>query len=461
MTKNRKNRAKAAAKTAKKSPMFEQVRPNVAGVDLGSREHWVCAPSKDGGEPEICSFRTTTAGLEELVRWMLDRGVESVAMESTSVYWVPLYDMIEEAGLEAVLANARHVKHVPGRKSDVQDCQWLQRLHAAGLITGSFRPHESITALRTLQRQKKSLVTERTRAVQWMQKSLDQMNVAVHRAVSDITGATGMAIIRAIVAGERDPHSLAELRDYRCTSSVEAIAEHLTGTWREEHLFNLCEALELYDHCQASIARYDAELLRQIRALNADPTVAVPPHPNERKAKAIRRANKEELRAALFSWTGIDLTTIDGISADAALSILTEVGTDLSKFPTEKHFVSWAGLSPKVGFSAGKPVKRGAKGLGQTAVNATLRMCASTLRRSQTALGARYRRVASRKDAKTAVKDVARQLARIVYRALRYGKQYVDEGIEAYEERFRTRRLHGLKTAAKNLGFDLVERAVA
>lgn len=217
---------------------FKEVRPNVAGVDLGSREHWVCGPRVDG-EPNVRQFRATTPQLHELVRWLQAQRVESVAMESTSVYWIPLYELLEAHGIEVVLVNVRHLSRVPGRKSDVQDCEWLQKLHSCGLLQGSFRPDEASCRLRALARERANLGAERTRIVQRMQKALDQMNVQVHHAVSDLTGKTGMAIVRAIVAGTRDPDRLAALRDRRCRKSVAEIAEHLTGTWREEHLFNL------------------------------------------------------------------------------------------------------------------------------------------------------------------------------------------------------------------------------
>jgi len=446
-------------KKSKAVQVFEVVRSSVAGIDLGSREHWVCGPVRECGTPEICSFRTTTAGLEELAEWLLDRGVESAAMESTSVYWVPIYDILEEAGLEVLLVNAQHVRHVPGRKSDIADCQWLQKLHAAGLLRGSFRPHESITALRSLHRQQRNIASERKRAVQWMQKSFDQMNIALHHAVTDITGATGMAIIRAIAEGERDPHRLASFRDHRCAKSVAEIAEHLTGNWREEHLFNLREALALYDTLEAAIQRYSKELHRQIQALQIDDLPELGPHPDKRKAKAIRRKGQEALRLVLIGMAGEDLTTIDGISVEAALTFLTEVGPDVSMFPTENHLVSWLGLSPSVGYSAGKAVKRNTKGLGQNLVGNTLRICAMTLRRSKTSLGARYRRVSRTKDGRTAAKDVARQLAKLIYRMLRYGKAYVDAGAAAYEKRYEEQRLRGLRAAAKDLGFQLVEAA--
>lgn len=453
MTQKKRNRKKNST-TAQG---LSELRSNVAGIDLGSTEHWVCGPDRGTGEPNVRTFGTVTSSLAACVEWLLEEGVESVAMESTSVYWIPLYEMLEEAGLEVLLVNARQLHNVPGRKTDMADCQWLQKLHASGLLRGSFRPHESICALRTLQRQMSNLVEQRTRSVQWMQKSLDQMNILVHRAVTDITGKTGMAIVRAIVAGERDPMTLACLRDHRCSKSEHQIAEYLTGTWREEHIFNLRQALRLYDSYQAMIVEYEEKLLTEIQALQPperrDQEVA--PHPNKRKAKVLKRRGEDALREDLYRFSGVDLTRIDGLSVVAARAILTEIGPDLSAFPTEKHFVSWLRLSPKTGYSAGKAVRKPRNAVGATRVAGLFRMSALTLRRSPTALGAYYRRIARTKDGGVAVFATARKLATIVFRMLRYGVEYVDEGAKLYEERYRAQQLRRLKSTAKQLGYEL------
>ena len=245
-----KGRGRARKKTA-----LKPIRPMVGGIDIGGTEHWVCGPERDDGEREVCVFGATTPELKKMAVWLGKLGVESIAMESTYVYWIPVYEVLEEAGFEVVLVNARTLKNVPGRKTDMHDCQWLQLLHSCGLLRGSFRPKDEVCRLRALRRQRSNLVDERSRVVHWMQKSLDQMNVRVHRAVSDITGVTGMKIIRAIVDGERDPMKLAAFRDKRCKKSEEDIAEHLTGTWRDEHLFNLSSALAFFDHVERSISR--------------------------------------------------------------------------------------------------------------------------------------------------------------------------------------------------------------
>jgi transposase len=434
------------------------VRPKVAGVDIGSSELWVCGPALANGEPNVQVFGVTTAQLEELADWLLEQQVESVAMESTSVYWIPLYEVLESKGLEVVLVNARQLHNVPGRKTDMQDCQWLQLLHSCGLLRGSFRPHESICRLRALNRQLGNLVAERSKAIQWMQKALDQMNVLVHRAVADLTGTTGLSIVRHIVAGERDPRNLAQLRDARCRKSIDEIAEYLTGTWRDEHLFNLKSALSLYDHLSEQINEYEAQLQRELKALQpldrCEQSVA--PHPNAAKHKAMKRRGELSLRADLCRLAQVDLTRIDGVSVSTALVVLTEVGLDLSAFPSEAKFVSWLRLSPRTPVSGGKPLRKKPNGLGATRVAAALRMAALTLGRSRTALGAAYRRVARRKDGKVAVFATARKLAQLIYRMLRFGTDYLDVGAEAYEARFRQRKLAAMASSANELGYDLV-----
>lgn len=433
------------------------IRPMVAGIDIGSTEHWVCGPARADGQPNVRVFGTTTAQLTELVAWLADHGVESAAMESTSVYWIPLYELLESRGIEPVLVNARQLHNVPGRKTDVRDCQWLQLLHSCGLLRGSFRPGDAIVRLRALQRQMANLVEERTRCVQWMQKALDQMNVQIHRAVTDLTGTTGLAIVRAIVAGERDPARLATLRDPRCRKSETQIAEHLTGTWRDEHVFNLASALELFDALHQMIASYETRLLEELAALappdrHDDPA---PPHPNPTKQKAMTSRGDEEARATLWRFSGVDLTRIDGLSVGAVQVILAEIGPNLSAFPSEKDFVSWLRLCPRTPISGGKPLKKRRNALGANRVAAVLRMGAVSLQRSKTALGATFRRIARRKDGAVAVFAMARKLAQLVYRMLRYGQDYVDIGQQAYEHQFQVRRLARLKDAAKALGYRL------
>lgn len=445
----------------RKPPALVAVRPNVAGIDIGSTEHWVCAPPGVDGDANVRVFRTTTPQLEELADWLLGLGVESVAMESTYVYWIPVYEVLESLGIEVLLVNARTLHNVPGRKTDMSDCQWLQLLHSCGLLRGSFRPVDAICKTRALRRQMANLKADRTRHVQHMQKALDQMNVQVHRAVTDVTGKTGMGIVRSIVAGERDPETLAAHRDPRCKKSVVEIAEHLTGNWRDEHLFNLASALRMYDFVESEVALFEERLLMELEALvppeRADDDV--PAHPNRTKEKVIRRRGAHELRTTLWRLSGVDLTRIDGISAATARIIVTELGVELSKFPSEKHFVSWLRLCPRTPISGGKPLRKRRNGLGATRIANALRMAAVTLQRSKTALGATYRRVARRKGAGVAVFSTARKLAQLIYRMLRFGQDYTDIGADMYEAQFHERRLHGLKRASAELGFTLIPAA--
>jgi transposase len=382
-------------------------------------------------------------------------------MESTGVYWIPLYELLEAHGFEVLLINPQKVdKRAPARKSDMADCQWLQYLHSLGFLSGSFRPHEAICRRRAIRRQRDNLVRRQTCTVQWMQKELDQMNVQVHRAVTDITGKTGMQIVRAIVDGERDPTVLAQFRDRRCRKSVAEIAEHLTGTWREEHLFNLASALRQYDVLSEEVALYDTKLLEELKALQPAERkdATVPPHPNPIKESVLRRKGDQDLRQELWRSAGTDLTRIDGISPRTAALILTEVGPDLSRFPTEKHFVSWLRLCPNTATSGGKRVRRRRNSMGASRIAQALRLGARPLSRSKSALGAYYRRVARRTDSKVASFAVARKIAIYVFRAIRFGHEYTDIGQQQYESQFEARRLMALAHSAKQLGYVLVPK---
>lgn len=439
------------------------LRANVAGIDIGGKSHWVCGPQRADGEPNVEVFSTTTPDLERMAGWLVDQGVVSVAMESTYIYWIPVHEILEARGLDVVLVNARHMRNVPGRKTDMKDCQWIQLLHSYGLLRGSFRPSEDVCTLRALQRQMENLVAERTRCVQWMQKALDQMNVQVHRAVTDITGKTGMAIVRAIVDGERNPVKLAIHRDHRCRKSADEIAKYLSGNWRDEHVYNLGSALRLYDALEAEIVTYEAKLFEKLQGLQPlDRKEQQPPsHPNPNKEKAIKRRGEQHKRVDLFRFAGVDLTQIDGISAGAATTILTEIGNSVSSFPTEKNFVSWLRVCPRTPISGGKPVRKRRNGLGASRITGVLCMGALTLQRSKTALGAYFRRIARHKGAAVAVFATARKLATLVYRMLCYGQPYADIGEAAYEAAYAERRLIAIKNTAKSLGYTLTPAAEA
>lgn len=443
-----------------KSPQFLPVlNLHVAGIDLGSREHWVCGPIVDKSK-NISSFGTTTPELEKLVTWLEEQNVQSVAMESTGVYWIPLYEMLEFHGIEVLLVNAQYINNVPGRKTDVLDCQWIQLLHSCGLLKGSFRPDESICKLRALRRQLKNLIEEKTKAIQWMQMSFDQMNIQVHRAVSDLTGKTGMAIVRAIVAGERNTTKLAKNRDKRCKKSIKEIADYLTGNWREEHLYNLKMSLGLYDHLQLMIEEYEQKILEEIVILQPEERKELPlaAHPNKAKEQLIKKRGNQEQRTALWRMTGVDLTRIDGVSVHTAQTVITEIGLDLSAFKNEKHFVSWMRLSPWLAQSAGKKIKSKKKKFGSSNPAAiALRLGAASLHSSKSALGAYYRKIARQKGGGIAIFATARKLATLVFRMLKYGQEYTDIGEQKYELQFLERRIAGLKNSAKSIGYKLVE----
>lgn len=412
---------------ARKTNRFEEVRRFVAGVDLaGHADHYVCGPRKDDGTHDVEHFGTTTNELLRMAAWMKERRVESAAMESTSVYWIPVYDTLESAGIEVVLVDTRTVKMVPGRKSDVKDCQWLQRLHSCGLLHGAFRPPERFNAVRSVIRERGNVLQMRTQSIQAAQKALDQMNIRLHHAVSDIDGVTGMRILGAIVDGERDPRVLARLRDKRCRKSEAEIAEELTGNWREEHLFNLKQAYRTLCFLDERVAEYDRQI-REMYAKIAEGFPPVDPPPGGGKKPKDKEDAKAKADLARICG-GFDMTGIDGIGYDSAASILAELGPDLSAFPTERHFVSYIGTAPSLGKSAGKNVSTRRNHKNTSRVGLTLKMSASSLFRSESALGARIRCVRSRTCSRTAIKDVAREMGKRIYRGLKYGQAYVDEG---------------------------------
>ena len=446
----------------KPAPAFDEIRRNVAGIDIaGHADHFVCGPRRDDGGHDIERFGTTTAELHKLLAWLKERGVESVAMESTSVYWIPVADLLEANGIEVVLVDTREVRMVPGRKSDVKDCQWLQKLHSCGLLRGGFRPPEDITAVRTVLRERESMTGMRVQSIQQMQKSLDQMNVRIHHAVSDIDGKTGVAIIEAIVGGQRDPAELAKLRDPRCKKSEAEIAAHLTGTWRDEHLFNLGQAYRTLQFIDDRLAEYDAKAASMLRALAEASGRPQPPGPSAGEERPRKDMRDAEEKSDLQRIMGFDMTRLPGIGYDTAAVVFSEIGSDFSRFPTEKHFASYIGLAPSLGKSAGKNVRQRKRCKNTSRAGRALRMAASTLCRSQTELGAFFRSVARRSDRKTAVKATARRMAHLIYRAVRHGAAYADNGAQAYEKRMRERAVRAVHKLIKSHNINELELSTA
>jgi len=435
--------------------MLLTVHPHAAGMDIGSRFHVVAVPPDRSPEP-VRTFESFTADLHRMVDWLVELGITTVAMESTGVYWIPAFEMLEARGLEVLLVNARHVKNVPGRKTDVHDAVWLQQLHQHGLLRGSFRPAPTLAALRAYLRHRERLLEYAAAHIQHMQKALMLMNVQLHHVVSDTTGATGMKIIRAIVAGNHDPATLASYRDIRCQASVETITEALTGHYRAEHVVALRQALELYDCYQAKVAECD----QAIEAALASCEQADPEMPLPAARYRTRQANEPrfDVRTALFQLLGTDLTQLHGFGAYTALRLIGECGTDMTKWPTAKHFTSWLTLAPDNQISGGKLLSTKTRRSANRAAK-ILRLAAVNVGKTQTALGAFYRRLAARVGKAKAVTATARKLAVLFYNALRHGMAYQDPGATYYEEQYRQRVLQGLRRRAKALGYELRESA--
>ncbi len=431
------------------------IHPHAAAVDIGANMHMAAVDPDCDPEP-VRSFGTFTGDLHRLAEWFAQCGVKTVAMESTGVYWIPAYEVLEQRGFEVVLVNARDAKHVPGRKTDVSDAQWLRRLHAYGLLRGSFRPQGDLAALRAYLRQRERLLDYAAAHIQHMQKALTQMNLQLHHVVTDITGATGMKIIRAIVAGVRDPEVLAAHRDPRCHASAEMIRHALVGNTREEHVFALTQALELYDGYQDKVAACDGRIeavLKRLRASAAQPAGQLPPARHTTKQP---NAPAFDVRAALYAVLGVDLTQIHGLGPTLALKLVGECGTDLSAWPNAQHFTSWLCLAPGNKISGGKILSTQTRRSGNRAA-ALLRLAATTVGRTQTALGAFYRRLSARIGKAKAVTATARKIAVLFYNTLRHGLDYTDPGAAYYEERYRHRVLTNLQRRAKALGYVLQE----
>jgi transposase len=437
-------------KSSKSREALTLTHPNAAGIDVGSAAHYVAVPPDRDDEP-VREFASFTADLHCLADWLEACGVDTVAMESTGVYWIALYELLEARGFTVLLVNARHVKNVSGRKSDVLDCQWLQQLMSYGLLRGAFRPAEQVCALRSLSRQREMLLKSQARLVQHMQKALAQMNLQLANVISDLVGATGQKILRAIVAGERDGQTLAALKDARIHASADDIAKSLQGNWRDEHLFALKQALSAFDFYATQLLECDRAIEAQLETLHVHHGSPVP----GKKRSRARNAPKFNLREHLFKMCGVDLTRIDGIDVTTALAVLSEIGADMSKFPTVKHFTSWLGLCPGTKITGGKLMSGKTRRCANRAAQA-LRLAAAALRSSKSALGAYFRRLCSRMDKPKAVTAAAHKLARLIYTMLTKGQEYTDQGQDYYEERYRERVLRALSQRAAKLGMKIV-----
>jgi transposase len=436
---------------------FERINPNAAGIDIGSREHWVCVPA-DRAEVNVRCFSCFTPELYALADWLIECDVDTVAMESTGVYWIPVFQVLEAKGLKVKLVNAHHVKTVPGRKTDVLDCQWLQKLHTFGLLSGSFRPDDQICILRSYIRQRDTLIKSAGTHVQRMQKALIQMNLHLHKVISDVTGVTGMKIIRAIVEGERDPQVLAQLKDRRIQSTTAEIAQALTGDYRAEHLFVLKQELSLYEVYQQEIAALDAQIKQCFASFEPKALDEPPTPPQKRRQKPTANYPNFDLHKSLYRMSGIDFTLINGLDALSIQTILSEVGLDPTRFPTVKHFTSWLGLCPGSRLSGGKVKSSQTRQVVNRAANA-FRIAAQALSRSNSALGAFYRRLRGRLGAPKAITATAHKLARMFYRLWTTGESYCDPGADYYEQQYRERMVNNLKKKAQSFGFELVAQA--
>lgn len=456
-------------------PGLEIVHPNAAGIDVGSGSHFAAVPADRDAQP-IREFGSWTAALKEMAAWLISCRIDTVAVQATGVYWVVLCDELEAAGLKVFVVNAQGTKNLPGRKSDVQECEWLRRLHAYGLLRNSYRPPEEIRGIRDLWRLRTRWVQEAGRAVQQMQKALVGMNLQLTHALSETSGVSGMRIIRAILAGERDPWKLAKLRDGRVRASEEEIAFSLQGTWREELLLELQQVVDLHDFIGKKIAELDQQLQKRMAAMpsrEAAAPVASPAAANEaeekkgkqrgrpRKAKQkppTRNTPAFDIGAELTRLLGVDLRIIDGVNTMIAQAVYTEVGPELSAFPTEGHFASWLGLTPMRSVSGGKVIKHEKKKV-KNRLTTALRMGAETLERSQSYLGARFRYLKARLDGRRAVKAMARYLACLIYRLMTKGHVWIDRGEAYFEQKKADRELRSLQRKAQSLGLQLIPAA--
>jgi transposase len=449
-------REKPAASPKVDWKALDVVHPDAAGIDIGGKEHWVAISPERDPEPVRC-FECFTPDLERMADWLAARGVRSVAMQSTGVYWMPVFEILQQRGIEVYLVNARHTKNLPGRKSDIAECQWLLKLHTFGLLNNSFQPTDAVRAMRTLWRHRGGLVAQASSAVQRMQKALIEMNIQLSNVLSDLSGVSGMVIVQAILDGERAPRKLAALADPQVKASKAVIAKSLHGNWRPELLFVLGQELQFYRGCQDRIAACDQQLQQQLRGMESKiDVVAQPIGPRPKGKRARGNAPKFDLRTELYRLTGVDWSQVDGIDVQVAETVIAEVGTNLDAFPSEKHFANWLGLCPSNETSGGKVLQRRTPKVVNRA-KVAFRQAATSLLKSKSYLGAQYRRLRTRLGAPKAITAMARKLACLFYRLLTKGQQYVDKGAAYYESRHRDQQVRFLIKRAHQLGLQIVQ----
>ncbi len=437
---------------------MSQVNPNAAGVDIGAVEI-VVGVAGENNTQIVKAFGNYTVDLQAIGGWLNEHKVKTVAMESTGVYWIPLFEVLESMGFKCLLISSRSLRRVPGRKSDIEDAQWIQTLHSYGLLESSFRPEADLVGLRTMLRHRAQLLEHRAPHIQHMQKALLQMNVQLSQALSDVMGETGQCIIRAIVKGERSPQLLAAFRDPGCKKSEEEIGQALTGTWREEHLFVLKQSLELYDFYTAQIEGCDEEIDRMYALIRPDwQSGELPPVPMKKQKTHSKNAPKSarEIRTHLKRINGVDLSLVDGFGVSLAQTVTMEVGSNVAeKFPTEKNFCSWLGIAPKHEISGGKVLKKKTLKTKNRAGQA-FRMAANSVKKSDTIFGAMYKRFRARQGPSQATVSTAHAIARVVYRMLKYQVEFETISVNEYEKKYEEQQVKYFKKKAAKLGYQLV-----
>jgi transposase len=450
-------RRKRNPSNVKSAPQLPTLHPHAAGIDIGAREIYVAVPPGTGART-VRSFATFTEDLLALRDWLKDCGVTTVAMESTGVYWIPLFQILEAAGIEVCLVNARHCKNLPGRKTDVQDCQWLQYLHSVGLLRGSFRPTDQVCAVRTILRHRDALVRGAGRCVNHLHKALTQMNVQLHHVISDLTGVTGLAILEALLNGERDPHQLAALKDHRIKASRDTIAKSLHGDWRPEHLFTLKQTHALWQQHQCLIAECDQQIQTMLQAFDAKVDVQAVPLPpaKTRHKKPQRHEPQFAAREECYRVLGVDLTAVPAFQTPTVLVLLTELGPDFAdQFATAKHFGSWLGLCPDNRITGGKIYSVRTRDV-KSRVAEALRLAAQSLWRAQNYFGDLYRRWQARLGSPKAITAMAHKLARILWHLLKYKQPFNPEVFAKEEAKMKRRKLARLQHVAASLNYTLV-----